>query len=347
MRLTTRTLRIRADAPDPAVIAEAAAILRAGGLVAFPTETVYGLGANAFDAEAVAGIFRAKGRPTNDPIIVHLADLAQLADVTLDAPPLAYALAEPFWPGPLTLVLLRNTRVPANVSAGRDTVAVRMPAHPVARALIAGAGVPVAAPSANTFSRPSATTAQHVWDDLHGRIALILDGGPTPLGVESTVLDLTGPQPVILRPGGVSMEALLALAPDVGSQSKLLALDESASSPGQLIKHYSPVAAMRLYDGPGALAAIQADARTCVARGERPGLLLMDGEDAAFAGSGVEIELLGNDVSDAAARLFAALRALDGRCDVILAHSIPRDGIGAAVWDRLLRAAEGRVIDAP
>lgn len=347
MTLTTRTLRIHPDAPEAAVIAEAAEILRAGGLVAFPTETVYGLGANALEAEAVAAIFQAKGRPANDPVIVHLAGLTQLESVALDVPPLAYALAAAFWPGPLTLVLSRHPRVPANVSAGRPTVAVRMPAHPVARALITATGVPIAAPSANTFSRPSATTAQHVWDDLHGRIALILDGGPTPLGVESTVLDLTGPQPVILRPGGVSQAALQGLAPEVISRSQLLALDESAVSPGQLIKHYSPVTAIRLYDGPGALQAMLDEARACIQRSERPGLLLMDDEIAAFATLNAEVFPLGANAADAAARLFAGLRALDGRCDVILAHGLPREGLGAAVWDRLLRAAEGRVIDAP
>ena len=169
--LNTRILPVDPLLPEPAVIAEAAAVVRAGGLAAFPTETVYGLGANALDAEAVARIFRAKGRPAGDPIIVHLAELDHLRLVAFDPPPLADALAAAFWPGPLTLVLPRADAVPANVSAGRATVAVRMPAHPVARALIAAGGVPIAAPSANTFSRPSATTAQHVWDDLHGRIA--------------------------------------------------------------------------------------------------------------------------------------------------------------------------------
>jgi L-threonylcarbamoyladenylate synthase len=340
-------LRLDPNAPDSAVIAEAAAILRAGGMVAFPTETVYGLGANAFDAEAVAGIFRAKGRPANDPIIVHLSDMAQLEQVTAHTPPLAHTLAQVFWPGPLTLVLPRGARIPPNVSAGRDTVAVRMPAHLVAHALIAAAGVPVAAPSANTFSRPSATTAQHVFDDLHGRIALILDGGPAPLGVESTVLDLTGAHPVILRPGGISEEALRSYAPDVVRQTQLLAMDESAAAPGQLIRHYSPVTELRLYDGPGALAAMQAEARARIACGQRPGLLLMNGEQTVYAGLNVEIELLGDNAGEAAARLFAALRALDGRCDIILAHGLPREGLGAAVWDRLLRAAEGQVIDAP
>ncbi|HYO88083.1 MAG TPA: L-threonylcarbamoyladenylate synthase, partial [Candidatus Limnocylindrales bacterium] len=287
------------------------------------------------------------GRPASDPIIVHLADLAQLDDVALTMPLLVNALAAAFWPGPLTLVLPRNPRMPANVSAGRGTVAVRMPAHPIARALIAAAGVPVAAPSANTFSRPSATTAQHVWDDLHGRIALILDGGPSPLGVESTILDLTGQTPVILRPGGISLESIRTLAPEANSRQQYLAWDADAAAPGQLIKHYSPRAEMRLYDGPNALTAMRNEALARMVRGERPGLLLLDGEAAAFAGLDATIETLGCTAEDAAARLFAALRALDARCDVILAHSIARHGLGAAVMDRLTRAAEGRIIAAP
>ena len=345
--LATRILPVDPLTPEAGLIEEAAAVLRAGGLVAFPTETVYGLGANALDGEAVSGIFRAKGRPTSDPIIVHLAEREQLSTIATDIPALAWALAGAFWPGPLTLVLHRSAAVPGNVSAGRPTVAVRMPAHPVAHALITAAGLPVAAPSANTFSRPSATTAQHVWDDLHGRIALILDGGPAPLGVESTVLDLTGALPVILRPGGVPLDAVATVAPDVIVRHQYLAMDATAASPGQLIKHYSPRAEMLLFDGPGALEAMHRAALERLSNGQRPGLLLLDDEAAAFAGMGAEIELLGASVEQAAARLFAALRALDSRCGVILAHGLPREGLGAAVWDRMVRAAEGRVIAAP
>jgi L-threonylcarbamoyladenylate synthase len=345
--LLTRILPVDPAKPEASAIAEAAAVLRAGGLAAFPTETVYGLGANALDAHAVAGIFQAKGRPTSDPIIVHLSALTQLETVARDIPPLAYELAAVFWPGPLTLVLPRAEGVPPNVSANRSTVAVRMPAHPVAHALIAAAGVPVAAPSANTFSRPSATTAQHVWDDLHGRIALILDGGPSTLGVESTVLDLTGAHPIVLRPGGVTLNALRELAADVTIQAAYLAVDESAVSPGQLIKHYSPHAELLLFDGPGALIGMRQVTQARMAEGQRPGLLLMAGEEAAFAGLNIICETLGENVDEAAARLFAALRALDERCDVILAHTLPGDGLGAAIRDRLVRAAEGRVIPAP
>ena len=177
--------------------------------MAFPTETVYGLGANALDAAAVERIFAAKQRPVTDPLIVHLASVDQLTQVAVDIPPSVYRFAERFWPGPLTLILRRGPKVPPNVSAGRDTVAVRVPAHPVAQALLVACGLPIAAPSANLFSRPSPTTAQHVLDDLDGRVDIVLDGGPTTIGVESTVVDLTQKPPVLLRPGGAPVESLL------------------------------------------------------------------------------------------------------------------------------------------
>ena len=199
----------------PVAIAEAAALIRAGELVAFPTETVYGLGADALNAQAVAKIFAAKQRPANDPLIVHIAVTDQLAQLSPAVPALAQALIAAFWPGPLTLVLPRRADLPAILSAGLPTVAVRMPSHPVAQALIEAAGTPIAAPSANLFSHTSPTTAQHVWEDLNGQIPLILDGGPTPVGVESSVLDLSGSHPRLLRPGAVSVEAIARLAPDV------------------------------------------------------------------------------------------------------------------------------------
>jgi L-threonylcarbamoyladenylate synthase len=343
----TRTL-----IPDPDTIAEAAHCLRAGGLVAFPTETVYGLGANACDAEAVAGIFRAKGRPAHNPLIVHLADAAALDTVALDIPPAARRLAEQFWPGPLTLVLRRAAAVAPNVSGGRDTVAVRVPAHPVALALIAAAGVPVAAPSANRFGRPSATTAAHVLADLNGRIDLVLDAGPTPIGVESTVLDLTAAEPALLRPGGVTLEALRAILGDVTTAAALLPPDDAEAapaSPGMLSRHYSPEAPLLLYDGPfdAVTAALRAEALAQAAAGRRIGLLVPDEDRLLFADLPAVIVTPGPraDPAQIARGLFAALRALDAHgVDVILARQFPAKGLGLALADRLLRAASGRVI---
>lgn len=347
----TRVLSVESTNPDPAVIAEAGAVLRGGGLVAFPTETVYGLGANALNAAAVVKIFAAKGRPAHDPLIVHISAIEQLGDVVQTVSPLAKALAARFWPGPLTLVLPRGESVPLNVTAGTQTVAVRMPAHPVAQALIGAAGTPIAAPSANTFSRPSATTAQHVLDDLGGKIDLILDGGPTTIGLESTVIDLISDPPVILRPGGIPLEALREILPALEIQPRYLE-DTAASSPGQLLKHYSPRARVLLYTGddPETVLARMIDQTSkLIYEGKRVGVMLVD-EDAGVFSELVraDIAVLGSedDLSTVAAGLFAAMRALDARgVDVIAARDLGREGLGAAIWDRLLRAAEGRVIE--
>src|SRR6266540_2143822 len=250
----TATIIIRVDsiAPDASAIRQAAATLLGGGLVAFPTETVYGLGANALDAAAVQRIFAAKGRPASDPLIVHIAALDQLDSVAQDVPALAHTLARAFWPGPLTLVLKRRPAIPATVAAGRNTVAVRIPNHAVPLALARAAGVPIAAPSANLFTRPSPTTAAHVLEDLDGRIDLLLDGGPTPIGLESTVLDLTSAQPTLLRPGGVSIEALRQHIPDLIFVPRYVEHNPAAptpASPGMLLKHYSPRAELLLFAG--------------------------------------------------------------------------------------------------
>ena len=351
MTLVTRTLALNPAAPDPAAIAEAARVLRGGGLVAFPTETVYGLGANAFSADAVAGIFRAKGRPAHNPLIVHLADPAALDTVAQDAPAAARRLAAQFWPGPLTLVLRRAAAVAPNVSGGRETVAVRVPAHPVALALIAAAGVPVAAPSANRFTRPSATSATHVLADLDGRIDLVLDAGPTPIGVESTVLDLTTQPPALLRPGGVTLEALRAALGEVTEAAALLPPDQAAAqpaAPGMLSKHYAPEAALLLFDGPfdAVTAALRAEALAQAGAGRRVGLLVPEEDRPLFDGLPARVVTPGPraDLAQTAHGLFAALRALDAAgVDVILARQFPPEGLGRALADRLLRAAGGRL----
>lgn len=351
-RITTRVLTVDPSTPDPQIIAEAAAVIRAGGLVAFPTETVYGLGANALDEQAVARIFHAKGRPATDPIIAHIADLQQLDMLARDVPSVAYALARRFWPGPLTLVVWRRPVVPANLSAGRATVAVRMPSHPVARALIAAAGVPIAAPSANRFSRPSPTTAAHVLDDLAGRIDMVLDGGPTPVGVESSVVDLTVEPPVLLRPGGVTVAALRELLPELTFAPRYLtADDEAAPAPGMLLRHYAPNATLIVVAGEceAALARIRSEALMAVGAGKRVGVLAFDEDTPAFADLPVQVVTLGAsaDPEQVAQRLFAALRAIERTgVDLILARDPGQEGLSLAVRDRLIRAAEGRIITA-
>ena len=337
--------------PAPHTIALAAATLRRGGLVAFPTETVYGLGANALDAAAVARIFHAKGRPANDPLIVHIATIEQLDQVAADVPALARTLAAAFWPGPLTLVLRRQPIVPASVSAGRASLAVRMPAHAVARALCAAAGVPIAAPSANMFTRPSPTQATHVLEDLDGRIDLLLDGGPTPIGLESTVLDLTQPQPQLLRPGGVPIEALRHFMPELTFEQRYVDVQDAApASPGMLLKHYSPRAELQLFAGAPehALAGMRVAAQAAQAAGRRVGILAPDEDAARLADLGAQVVSLGPraDLAQIGRLIFAGMRQLDRQgVELILARGVERSGLGLAIWDRLVRAAEGRVID--
>ena len=342
----TRVLTVNPTVPEADVLTAAAAVIRSGGLVAFPTETVYGLGADATNAAAIERIYAAKNRPASDPIIVHIAALDHLAGVALNLPDLALELARTFWPGPLTLVLQRHPNIPATVSAGRDTVAVRMPSHPVAAGLINAAARPIAAPSANTFSRPSATTAAHVLEDLGGRIDLILDGGSASIGLESTVLDLTG-DPVVLRPGGVTVEQLRVLIPEVQVRSQYLALDETAEAPGQLIKHYSPHAEMRLFDGQSAavLQHMQSEARERSARGQLVGVMTIESERSHFSDFPAEVISLEAEAAGMGAQLFAALREFDQRgVQVILARLPAAGGLSTAIRDRLIRAAEGRII---
>lgn len=335
--------------PDPQLIAEAAAVIRAGGLVAFPTETVYGLGADGLNPAAVARIFEAKERPPTDPLILHIAEPEALASLVLEVPPAARELANRFWPGPLTLVLPKRPVVPDIVTAGLPTVAVRMPAHPVALALIRAAGTPVAAPSANRFGHTSPTTAQHVLEDLGGRIDLILDAGPTPVGVESTVLDLTGPLPTILRPGGLPREAIEAVVGPVAV--RVPAQAGPMPSPGMFPKHYAPRAEMVFLQGPAAWT--RTTMRELVARyvaaGQRVGVLIAEEDQEALAGLPVESVVLGpeDDLEGIARRLYEGLRELDGRgLSLILARDFGERGLGLAIRDRLTRAAGGRVIRA-
>ncbi len=349
----TRVVAVDPEQPDLALLAEAADILVAGRLVAFPTETVYGLGANALDATAVARIFVAKGRPASDPLIVHIYSLAQLDEIAVAIPPVAWELAHHFWPGPLTLVLPKHKRIPANVSAGLETVAVRMPNHKVPHSLLKLADCPVAAPSANRFARPSPTLAQHVLDDLGGELELILDAGATMIGMESTVLDLTVPVPTILRPGGLPIDLLRVVVPNVTYSPRYANLDEQATpAPGMLLKHYSPNVDLLLFDGTptAAAAALQAEALAQQAAGKRVGVMVEDEQVAFLAALGLTVAALGAraNVTAIAANLFACMRDLErAEVDVILTHTFSRDGVGLAVWDRLVRATEGRVIHVP
>ncbi len=319
-------------AADPAGIARAAALLRDGALVAFATETVYGLGADATQSRAVAAVFQAKGRPHFNPLICHYPD-ADAAFAHVEAPGLAREVAARFWPGPLTLVLPRRVTCPVDLlaGAGLDTLAVRVPAHPLATALLRATGRPVAAPSANRSGRISPTEAGAVLEELDGRIAAVLDGGPCAVGLESTVLDLTG-RPFLLRPGGVPVEAIEALLGPVsrGITPGQAEAPRTLRSPGLLVSHYAPRLPVRL------------DAR----RVEADEALLAFGPPLPGAGAVWQLSEAG-DVVAAAARLFTGLRWLDAEgarlgLRGIAAMGMPRDGLGAAVRDRLERAAAPR-----
>lgn len=346
--LTVRTEVLTVDRrePDADAIARAARCLVQGGLVAFPTETVYGLGVHALDRSAVLRLFEAKGRPAHDPLIVHVATLADVSPLVEGLPRHASRLADTFWPGPLTLIMERSAAVPGEVSAGLGTVAIRIPAHPVARALLQAAGIPIAAPSANLFSRPSPTRAEHVLQDLDGRIDIVLDAGPTDVGVESTVLDLTTDPAVLLRAGAVSLESIRTVVPDAIVMARSAAdAGLPMPSPGLLSKHYAPRAPLTLYRGNSASvrAAMRQAINEAVQAGTRVGVLATDGDREALRALDVVFAGIGDAdrAESVASRLYSALRELDlAGVDVILVQDAPHDdGLWRAVRDRLRRAA--------
>lgn len=325
---------------DEASIRRAAALLRAGELVAFPTETVYGLGADALNGAAAARIFAAKGRPADNPLIAHIAGESGLAGLIAGEPcACARKLMRAFWPGPMTLIFPKSPRVPREVTAGLDTVAVRMPSHPVARALIRAAQTPIAAPSANRSGRPSPTTAAHVLEDMEGRIPLILDGGPCEVGLESTVVDVTGARPRILRPGGVTLEMLEGVVGDVDVDEGVLhqlQAGSQARSPGMKYKHYAPKGEVTIVTGPRAAQEI---ARLYDAADGRAAILAFSQADYGAR----RVYRLKN----APGELFAALRQLDeDGMETIYAEDVPTAGVGLAVMNRLMRAAAFRVVEA-
>lgn len=347
--MNTAVFCVSRENPDPGAIEAAGRLLREGRLVAFPTETVYGLGANALDASAVENIFRAKGRPQDNPLIVHIADIADAARYVRDIPQSAQALFERFWPGPLTVVLPKSPVIPDVVSAGLDTVALRMPSHPVALALIRAAGVPVAAPSANVSGRPSPTCAAHVLEDLDGKIDAVVDGGPCDIGVESTVVSLCEGEPVLLRPGRVTPEELISVLGSLRQDDAVthkMAPGAKPRAPGMKYRHYAPRARLILVRGsePAARSRILAEAR--LAPGP-VGVLCFDGEADRYPGMTVISYGDKDNALSLAKRLFAALRELDQTgCRTVYARCPDDRGVGLAVYNRILKAAGFEIIDA-
>lgn len=330
-------------AATAANIRHAVDILRGGGLVAFPTETVYGLGADALDPAAVLKIFEAKHRPTFDPLIVHAQDAERAFEICSEVPDLARTLARHFWPGPLTLVLPKTPRVPDIATSGLSTVAVRVPSHPVAQALLAGLGRPIAAPSANVFGYTSPTTARAVLDDLGDRVDVVLDAGACPIGVESTVLRIEGRRAWLLRPGAVTLEQLSVHTAVESAREDPTAVPDS---PGRLETHYAPWTPLYFYDEdtPGLTAAASAIVRAARDTGRarpRIGAIVfgrsLENQELYDA---VENLSASGDTREAATRLFEAMRKLDRmNLDVLVAEAVPSEGIGAAINDRLRRAS--------
>lgn len=324
-------------------------IIRSGGLVAFPTETVYGLGANGLDGEAVKKIFEAKGRPADNPLILHIARKSDVKKLWTHIPETAKALMDEFWPGPLTLIYLKSDLVPSEVTAGLDTVAIRMPEHKTALALIRAAGVPIAAPSANLSGKPSPTTAEHVLFDMDGRIDMIIDGGECSVGVESTVVSLVG-QPTILRPGGITKEMLEAvIGPVQVSHAVLHPLREGeiAESPGMKHRHYAPDCDVIIAEGDFRNAADIINREYAEAETQGKNCIILATEQTKGFYKNKKYVIIGdrNMPSTLCASLFSALRSESVGMDIIFAEAIPARDQGLAYMNRLLRAAGFHVLN--
>ena len=357
--MKTRFCRLSGGPEDEEIYREAGAIIREGGLVAFPTETVYGLGGNGLSGASSAKIYAAKGRPSDNPLILHIAGMEELPALVSDIPDAAKRLAEAFWPGPMTLIFRKSSLVPPETTGGLDTVAVRMPSHPAAQRYIRAAGVPIAAPSANLSGRPSPTTAKHVREDLDGRIDMILDGGPADIGLESTIIDVTEETPVILRPGYIGREALETLLGKVELDRAVFAEPAQGvkpKAPGMKYRHYAPKAEMTLVEGAFAAEAILKEAAASARAGRRTGILCSEetkdrysplAEELGAEGFSLKLFCAGwrSDPESIAHRLFGLLRQFDeDGIEVVWAESFDEGGIGTAVMNRLRKAAGYRIM---
>lgn len=365
--MNTQLILIDKEAPSAAEIQAAAQIIRAGGLVAFPTETVYGLGGNALDPTASAKIYAAKGRPSDNPLIAHIADREDLEELVREIPAAAEKLMDLYWPGPMTLVFPKTDKVPYGTTGGLETVAVRMPSHPVARALIRAAGVPIAAPSANLSGRPSPTKAEHVFEDMDGRIEMILDGGEVGIGLESTIIDVTGEIPSLLRPGFISEEMLKDVLGQVEVDAASVGpMDPEAQpkAPGMKYRHYAPKADMTIIRGDQdqVIETICDKAERALQRGKKVGIVcteeslpvykerLQSAVDSARVGEDdvLHLAVIGSrkDPSTIAHNLFDVLRSFDGlQVDRIYSESFEGGQLGDAIMNRLKKAAGYHIVD--
>lgn len=353
--MNTEIIKIDIDNIDKEKIAHCAEVIRRGGLVCFPTETVYGLGASAFNSEAVNNIYKAKGRPADNPLIVHISDydmLELVTDCDGQQREILNKLADKFWPGPLTLIAHRDDAVPSNVSCGLDTVGIRFPSHKIAQALIEAAGVPIAAPSANLSGKPSPTRAAHVIEDMMGRVDIIIDGGNCDVGVESTVFDIAGEQMSILRPGAVTLEQISSVV-DTADELDWMKphgdTTEKPRSPGLKYRHYAPNAIVQICDGDVNNVAeyIKNEIINAKKQGKSCGVLATDESICYYKEVDVVVLSLGSleNSLQQASNLFHCLRRFDDMgVDMVFAEALPRGGAGDAVMNRLYRAAGGNII---
>jgi L-threonylcarbamoyladenylate synthase len=337
---------------DQGIIEEAGAILRAGGLVAFPTETVYGLGANALDGTAVRKIFEAKGRPQDNPLIVHISDFDELEPLVAEVPAIARKLMDRFWPGPMTIIFKRSAVIPDETSAGLDSVGVRMPSNPIARALIKAAGVPVAAPSANISGRPSPTEVDSCIEDLSGKVDMIIGGEKCEVGVESSVIDVTEYPPCILRPGGITLEMFRTVDENIYIDPSILKKPEAdfrPKAPGMKYRHYAPKAPVRIVQGEPekVIALINEMVQNYINEGKKVGIIATDETKDRYRG-GVVVSLGSRRDMDSVTRnLFETLRSFDSEgVSLILSESFEETGKGIAVMNRLKKAAGFDIIKA-
>jgi len=343
-KMQTRILKINPKNPQISKIRQAAKIIKSGNLVAFPTETVYGLGANALDSKSVKKIFIAKGRPSDNPLIIHISDIADLKMLVDYIPNTAHELINKFWPGPLTLVLKKSKRVPKITTGGINTVAVRMPKNKIAQALIRETGVPIAAPSANISGRPSPTTSEHVSNDLDGRISMIIDGGKTKIGIESTVIDLSRKTPMLLRPGGVTLEELQCIIGKIAIHPTIQERKTKSvhRSPGMKYRHYSPNAKIILIEG--TKDKVKNKILHLLSQFKKQGkkVGIMTAVNTRYK-SNMTV-FLGNNLDVIAADLFKTFREFDTKkIDIVLVQGISRKGLGLGIMNRLGKAAYKKI----
>ncbi|MDD3394669.1 MAG: L-threonylcarbamoyladenylate synthase [Anaerotignum sp.] len=350
--METKLIKISTETPEPELIEEAARVLKEGGLVAFPTETVYGLGGNGLDSEACKKIYIAKGRPSDNPLILHISQISELRPIVREIPPAAQKLMDAFWPGPLTMIFPKSDIVPLTTTGGLDTVAVRFPSHPVAMAMIRASGLPIAGPSANSSGKPSPTRASHVEFDLSGKIDMIVDGGAAEWGLESTIVDVSGEVPIILRPGAITKEMMEAVVERVLIDPAILSKpsdDLRPKAPGMKYTHYSPVAKVTLVRG-DSQAVIRKINELCAAdgaQGKKTGVMATDGTKAQYQADVVLSLGNKNKPEEIGANLFKHLRKFDYLgVDTVYSEVFSEKGEGLAIMNRLNKAAGYTQIDA-